>query len=67
MADKDGYIAKVVIIGDSAVGKTNLLMRFAAQDYQQSHIPTIGVDFKTKMITVEGQKIKMHLWDTAGQ
>ena len=57
----------MVIIGDSAVGKTNILMRFTTEEYKISHTPTIGVDFKTKVIGVDGKKIKLQLWDTAGQ
>ena len=67
MTEAHDYLAKVVIIGDSAVGKTNLLMRFTSQQYKQSHIPTIGVDFKTKIVQSDGKKIKLQLWDTAGQ
>lgn len=67
MTEHHDYLAKVVIIGDSAVGKTNILMRFTSQQYKMSHIPTIGVDFKTKVIEAEGKKLKLQLWDTAGQ
>ena len=67
MTDSPDYMAKVLIIGDSAVGKTNLLLRYVSLEYKQSHIPTIGVDFKTKVVPVDGKKIKLQLWDTAGQ
>ena len=67
MSESHDYLAKVVILGDSAVGKTNLLMRFTTQQYKISHIPTIGVDFKTKIVSVKDKKIKLQLWDTAGQ
>eukprot|EP00919_Chromeraceae_sp_WS-2016_P024834 GHVR01058689.1.p1 GENE.GHVR01058689.1~~GHVR01058689.1.p1 ORF type:complete len:102 (+),score=5.60 GHVR01058689.1:1517-1822(+) len=52
------YLAKIVIIGDSSVGKTNILLRFIHDDYQISHMPTIGVDFKSKIITLDGSHIK---------
>jgi small GTP-binding protein len=58
---------KVVIIGDSAVGKTNILLRFVNEEYKMTHITTIGVDFKIKTLNVDGTKIKMQIWDTAGQ
>ena len=74
MANKPGkkeeptdYIFKYVILGDSAVGKTNLLLRFTEEDYKPTHLPTIGVDFKIKIIEVKGKKVKLQLWDTAGQ
>jgi GTPase SAR1 family protein len=50
--DKYDYLAKVVIIGNSAVGKTNILLRFTNQNYKNSHVSTIGVDFKVKTITI---------------
>jgi Ras-related protein Rab-8A len=57
----------MVIIGDSAVGKTNILLRYVNQEYKITHISTIGVDFKVKTINVDNVKIKMQIWDTAGQ
>lgn len=61
------YIFKYVILGDSAVGKTNLLLRFTEEDYKPTHLPTIGVDFKIKIIEAKGKRAKLQLWDTAGQ
>ena len=55
------------MIGDSGVGKTNLITRFTENYYKESYVATIGVDFKIKTIMVEGKKIKMQVWDTAGQ
>ena len=60
-------LAKVLVIGDSGVGKTCLLLRFCDKTYMNSHLATIGVDFKTKIIEVEEKKIKITVWDTAGQ
>lgn len=67
MSEQFDFLSKVVIIGDSAVGKTNLLMRYTCDEYKMSHIPTIGVDFKSKIIKVDDSYIKLQLWDTAGQ
>lgn len=65
------YQSKVIIIGDSAVGKTSLLTRFTSGLYKSSHTATIGVDFKSKIIEISQSgkktKLKMQLWDTAGQ
>lgn len=60
-------MAKVAVIGDSSVGKTNLLLRYVNADYMQTHIATIGIDFKLKTVDVGGYKIKLQIWDTAGQ
>jgi Ras-related protein Rab-8A len=60
-------MAKVAVIGDSAVGKTNLLVRYVSADYHQTHIATIGIDFKVKTIDINGFRIKLQIWDTAGQ
>ena len=60
-------MVKLVIIGDSAVGKTNILLRYVNDQYKLNHITTIGVDFKVKIINIDGINIKMQIWDTAGQ
>jgi len=61
------FIAKLLIIGDSGVGKTCLLLRFCENNFMTTHLTTIGIDFKIKTIDVDGKKIKMQIWDTAGQ
>mmetsp|Transcript_23366 Transcript_23366/g.20305 ORF Transcript_23366/g.20305 Transcript_23366/m.20305 type:complete len:137 (-) Transcript_23366:904-1314(-) len=61
------FIAKLLIIGDSGVGKTCLLLRFCENNFTTSHLATIGIDFKLKNIETQGKKIKMQIWDTAGQ
>ena len=58
---------KLIIIGDSGVCKTNILMRFCEQEFKQSYVATIGVDFKIKTIQVEDRRFKLQIWDTAGQ
>ena len=60
-------MAKIAVIGDSAVGKTNLLLRYVNADYHQTHVATIGIDFKVKTVDLEGYRIKLQIWDTAGQ
>ena len=67
--NKDSFDAftKIAVIGDSSVGKTNILLRYVNSDYQMNHIVTIGIDFKIKMLHLDGFKLKMQIWDTAGQ
>lgn len=57
---------KILLIGDSAVGKSSLLVSFISNSVDDL-APTIGVDFKIKLLTVAGKRIKMTIWDTAGQ
>ena len=61
------FLAKVIIIGDSGVGKTNLLTKFCDGVFKDSYVATIGVDFKLKTIHVDEAKVKLQIWDTAGQ
>lgn len=58
---------KILIIGESGVGKSSLLLRFCEDTFDPEQSATIGVDFKVKTITVEGNKAKLAIWDTAGQ
>ena len=61
------YLVKMIIIGDSGVGKTNFLMRFSEGNFKGTYVATIGVDFKTKILQVQDKRIKLQIWDTAGQ
>ena len=60
-------MSKVIVIGDSGIGKTNLITRFTDNFYKDSYVATIGVDFKIKSLLVDGVRVKMQVWDTAGQ
>jgi Ras-related protein Rab-11A len=61
------YLFKVVIIGDSAVGKSNLLSRYARNEFNLHSKATIGVEFQTQTMEIEGKEVKAQIWDTAGQ
>lgn len=58
---------KIVLIGDSGVGKSCILLRFADDQFNESFHSTIGVDFRFKCVSIEGKEIKLQIWDTAGQ
>ncbi|CAL0302810.1 unnamed protein product [Lupinus luteus] len=61
------YLFKIVLIGDSAVGKSNLLSRFARNEFDTNSKATIGVEFQTQVVEIEGKEVKAQIWDTAGQ
>ncbi|GLT77981.1 hypothetical protein SLA2020_495330 [Shorea laevis] len=61
------YLFKVVIIGDSAVGKSNLLSRYARNEFNMHSKATIGVEFQTQVMDIDGKEVKAQIWDTAGQ
>ncbi|XP_038641000.1 ras-related protein Rab-15 isoform X2 [Scyliorhinus canicula] len=67
MAKQYDVLFRLLLIGDSGVGKTCLLCRFTDNQFHASHISTIGVDFKMKTIDVDGIKVRIQIWDTAGQ
>ncbi|KAK8795096.1 hypothetical protein WA588_003946, partial [Blastocystis sp. NMH] len=61
------YLYKVVLIGDSGVGKTNILSRYTKNEFNIDSKATVGVEFASKCITIDGKVIKAQIWDTAGQ
>ncbi|KAJ9671425.1 hypothetical protein PVL29_025232 [Vitis rotundifolia] len=65
--DDYDYLFKVVLIGDSGVGKSNLLSRFTKNEFNLESKSTIGVEFATRTLNVDGKVIKAQIWDTAGQ
>ena len=58
---------KILIIGDSNVGKTSILLQYTSNFFQETHIATIGVEFKLKEIMLDNIEYKLNIWDTAGQ
>ena len=68
MIDKEyDYIFKVLLVGNSDVGKSSLILRYVDQIWNDVFVPTIGVDFKVKSLEIENKSIKLQIWDTAGQ
>eukprot|EP00961_Rhodomonas_salina_P125868 1695991-Rhodomonas_salina.2 len=67
MASDGGFEAKVVVLGDTGVGKTCLVHRFVEGRFTPHGASTIGASFMVKKINIDGQKLTMQIWDTAGQ
>lgn len=61
------HLFKLLLIGDSGVGKSSILAQFANKEFQESYISTIGVDFKISFLQIKNKKVKLQIWDTAGQ
>jgi len=66
-SDKDNMVAKILTIGESGVGKTCILLRYTDNKFIKHHLTTIGIDYKTKDVNINGKSIKLKIWDTAGQ
>jgi len=58
---------KLLLIGDSSVGKTSLLLRYCDDKFSPNFVATIGIDFKVKQLSIDGAQVRAQLWDTAGQ
>ena len=67
MEEEYDYIFKVLLIGNSDVGKSSLILRYVDQIWNDVFVPTIGVDFKVKSLQIDNKRVKMQIWDTAGQ
>lgn len=67
MSKKYDVLYKLLLIGDSGVGKTCLICRFTEDEFHNDHISTIGIDFKLRTIVIDGSKVRLQVWDTAGQ
>ncbi|XP_062253567.1 ras-related protein Rab-15-like [Platichthys flesus] len=67
MAKQYDVLFRLLMLGDSGVGKTCMLRRFTDSEFDPSHISTIGVDFKMKTLEIDGLKVRVQIWDTAGQ
>ena len=65
--DSVSYVFKLLLVGKSGTGKSSLLMRFADEEFSESYISTIGLDFKVRTINLNGKEVKLQIWDTAGQ
>ena len=67
--EKDTYdfLFKMILIGDSSVGKSNILLKYLKNEFDQSSKATVGVEFGTKTVEMNDKKIKIQIWDTAGQ
>jgi len=65
--DSYEYFLKIIVVGDSSVGKSCLLLRYSDKKYRMSHEVTVGVEFGSRIVEREGIRFKTHVWDTAGQ
>jgi len=65
--DKHDFAMKLLVIGDSGVGKSCLLLRFANDTFTTQFTSTIGIDFKVRTVELDGKRVKLQIWDTAGQ
>lgn len=61
------YLQKIIIIGDSGVGKSNILLRYSEGKFVENYMMTIGINYVFKVIELDEVKIKLQIWDTAGQ
>ena len=67
MDDNYDLTLKILIVGDSGVGKTNFILRFLNNEFNQNYMSTAGIDLKSGSIEIKNKKIRIQIWDTAGQ
>ena len=67
MKESYDFLFKLILIGDSSVGKSNILLKYLKGEFDQNSRATVGVEFGTKNIKIKNKKIKIQIWDTAGQ
>lgn len=67
MADQYDYLFKIILLGDSGVGKTSIILRFSDDSFNSDFHSTIGVDFRVSQQIINNKSVKLQLWDTAGQ
>jgi small GTP-binding protein len=67
MSNQKSITLKYLVVGDSGVGKTSLLVRYCEDSFQTDYLSTIGVDFKIKRIELNQNHVTLNIWDTAGQ
>ncbi|KAK6589818.1 Ras family SEC4 [Cryptosporidium xiaoi] len=65
--DKYDHLVKILLLGDSSVGKSSLLLRFCEKKFGSNYTLTIGIDFETRIVENRGKRYKLQIWDTAGQ
>lgn len=66
MEDYDALV-KIVVVGDKSVGKSSLVLRFCEDHFHSQYIATIGVDFRIRTMDIDGRRVKLQVWDTAGE
>lgn len=64
--EDNDFVFKLLLLGNSGVGKSSLLLRFSDNTFTESYLATIGVDFKIKTLEIQEKTVKLQIWDTAG-
>jgi len=67
MNENGDFVFKILLIGDSGVGKSCLLLRYTDGSFSENYVSTIGEDFKTRKLELDAKQVKLQIWDTAGQ
>ena len=65
--DESDYQLKIVLVGDSGVGKSNIISKFTKNEFNFESKTTLGVEFASKVVNIDDKSIKVQIWDTAGQ